>query len=201
MTTTSAQCLAGFAALGGLLLLGNGTEPAIMAPPSPYNVSSGLSVFEDMLHSHSALQSDFDLGRLRGTLAHDALGAIGGLMQARTGQPLCFSRLPPSPPGHNAGLSTAIATSVDLRIGRCQLPPADAPPPGLCLRALLGTNNTFELEDGNSVRPYDPEKLNVCKVDLSAVALKSALDNATLQFAVDPDRYIVRADDDLPADC
>ena len=103
---TSAQCLAGFAVLGVLLLLGTGTEPAIMAPPSPYNVSSGLFAFDDMLHSHSALQSDFDLGRLRGTLAHDALGAIGGLMQARTGQPLCFSRLPPSPPRHNAGLSS-----------------------------------------------------------------------------------------------
>ena len=130
-------------------------------------------------------------------LVADAAQATNALYRARAGRPLEAKRWPDRVPSDaGGGAQRSVLGRFRRHIDEIGMPPPEVRQEE-ALSALLRSDDTYTLERGSPVEPFDLSRIRVCKGDLAPKNLADVLDPGLRQYVTDADRWIVRPDSEL----
>ena len=127
------------------------------------------------------------------SVAAVAVSAAGCLASACTGRDLCLGvqsdLFPPA-------VAAASCARMSISIREAWPPPANLTPCA-ALRDLLKSDDLYHLERKDALAPYDPDKLQLVRTPMEPKEISTVVSPEAGKFIMEPDRWIVEADDEL----
>lgn len=131
-------------------------------------------------------------------LVPDSVLALNVLAEARAGRCLRVGGPPPPPDRQISAPQAAIMA----RLRRCARATFPAPPASCdgAVGALLDCEDLYRLADSSTRRPFNIDRLKICKADLRVKYLGDVLTGEARAFLDDPDGLIAKTDEELEFD-
>ena len=154
------------------------------------------SKFEDRLRSVRSFE--LDGSDVASRLVQTGVDALQSLARAVPRAPLRGNDArPPDNPGLPDAVAADAAANLTSQLYLLGPPGKDVPPPKECLQSLIQSLDTVRGSDALTVRPYDPEKLSLLKVNHTTVDVEPLLDDATRRLFSAPGEHILKSEQEL----